>query len=340
MINLSAAGLHCLLGFILLLPVDAVCEERHIQSESLSSLNELSQLNSESIEFSEGFVTLDDTRLHYVSGGSGKLVLFYHGFPSYWYSWKHQLTALAKDYHVVAVDGLGANLSDKPTDTAAYGISKLAQQLQQLAHALNGGETFILVGHDWGGALAWAYAQQYPQDLDKLIVLSAPPYNLFLELLQSNPAQQQASTYIERLKKTGREKTLGTGEANLMWSVGYSGLLEREQLSQVDGEHFKKALAQPGALAGGINWYLANIPATNAITEEDFWPSRTATTAVDSLLIWGGEDKTFVPAFLEQLPDYASQLQIEILPGVGHWPSLEAPETVNRMIRSFIASEN
>jgi pimeloyl-ACP methyl ester carboxylesterase len=312
----------------------------HIQNESSSSLNELSQLNSESIEFSESFVTLNGSRLHYVSGGSGKLVLFYHGFPSYWYSWKHQLTALAKDYHVVAVDGLGANLSDKPTSTAAYDISTLARQLQQLAHALNGGETFILVGHDWGGALAWAYAQQYPQDLDKLIVLSAPPYNLFLELLQSNSAQQQASTYIERLKKFGNEKTLGVDEANLMWSVGYRELLERKQLSPTDGEHFKKALAQPGALEGGIKWYQANIPATSKITEEDFWPTRTAATPVKSLLIWGGEDKTFVPAFLEQLPEYASQLHIEVLPGIGHWPSLEAPEAVNQLIQNFIASED
>jgi pimeloyl-ACP methyl ester carboxylesterase len=338
MMNFRGAARCFLLCYIVQAPVSAAPATNSDPSESLRALNAQNQDDGIVVKFTEGYITLDDTRLHYVSAGTGKLVVFYHGFPSYWYSWKHQLTALAKDYRVVAVDGLGANLSDKPTDVSAYHISNLARQLQQLTQTLAGQEDYVLVGHDWGGALAWSYAQQYPEGLDKLIVLSAPPTNLLLDLLRSDPAQQEASSYMGRLKAMGREKELGVEEAHLMWNIGYSKLIERGFISPAVGDQFKQALAQPGALDGGINWYRANIPATDAITEADFWPARSASTPVDSLLIWGEEDKTFVPAFLQKLPDYADHLRIEILPGVGHWPSLEAPEKVSDLIREFIES--
>ena len=99
------------------------------------------------------------------------------------------------------------------------------------------------------------------------------------------------------------------------------------------------AMARPGAVTGGINWYRANIPAFDDISEEDFWPSQSARTSVSSMLIWGETDKTFVPEFLQQLPNYVDQLRIEILPGVGHTPQIEAPNKVNHLIREFIESE-
>jgi len=338
MMNFRGAALFFLLCYAVQAPLSAAPASSNNPSESLSVLNAQNLQDNFAVTFTEDYITLGDTQLHYVSAGSGKLVVFYHGFPSYWYSWKDQLTALAKYYRVVAVDGLGANLSDKPTEISEYHVSNLTRQLRQFTEALAGQEDYVLVGHDWGGAMAWSYAQQYPEGLDKLVVLSAPPTNLFLELLLSDPTQRQASTYMERLKAMGRAKSLGVEQAHRMWEVGYRGLLERKLISQADGEQFKNALAQPGALAGGINWYLANIPAPDAIKEEDFWPSRTAGTSVDSLLIWGEEDKTFVPAFMQLLPNYTEQLRIEILPGVGHWPSLEAPEKVSDLIREFIES--
>jgi pimeloyl-ACP methyl ester carboxylesterase len=97
-------------------------------------------------------------------------------------------------------------------------------------------------------------------------------------------------------------------------------------------------MAQPGAVTGGINWYRANIPSFDDIFEDNFWPSQSASTSVNSLLIWGETDKTFVTTFMEQLPNYADQLRIEILPGVGHTPQLEAPEKVTLLIRDFIES--
>ncbi|MGB2360144.1 MAG: alpha/beta fold hydrolase, partial [Porticoccaceae bacterium] len=171
---------------------------KSVESPSVTFINQ--QISDPALQFSDHSIDVDGQRLHYVSAGSGKLILFYHGFPSYWYMWKNQLLDLAADYRVVAVDGLGANLSAKPNKLAPFHVSALSRQLNALAETLAGDQGFVLVGHDWGGALAWSYAQQYPQGLDKLVVLNAPPTNLFLELLRSNPEQRKASTYIARLK--------------------------------------------------------------------------------------------------------------------------------------------
>jgi pimeloyl-ACP methyl ester carboxylesterase len=312
---------------------------KNIPSESLRFFNAQNLDGNDIPKFTEGYVAVGGNRLHYVSGGSGKLVVFHHGFPSYWYQWKNQLKALANNYRVVAFDGLGSNLSDKPTEVSAYTVDKLTTQLRNAIDKLAGGESYILVGHDWGGALAWAYAQTNPPGLEKLIVLNAPPYNLFLELLRSNPDQQQASQYIKRLKSVEGERRLKENNALGFWKAGgYEKFVARDLISQAEGELFKTAMAQPGAVTGGINWYRANIPSFDDIFEDNFWPSQSASTSVNSLLIWGETDKTFVTTFMEQLPNYADQLRIEILPGVGHTPQLEAPEKVTLLIRDFIES--
>lgn len=308
-------------------------------SDSLRFLNAQNHNDDEAPKFTEGYVKAGGSRLHYVSGGRGKLVVFYHGFPSYWYIWKHQLRALAKDYRVIAFDGLGTNLSDKPTEVSAYTVSNLSTQLREAIEELNGQEPYILVSHDWGGAMAWAYAQTNPPGLEKLVVLSAPPYNLFLELLRSDANQRKASQYVEYLKSAEGETRLKANNALSFWKAGgYEKFVDRDLISPAEGELFKAAMARPGAVTGGINWYRANLPLPHIISTDDFWPSQSASTSVDSMLIWGETDRTFVPAFLQQLPNYTEQLQIEILSGVGHTPQLEAPERVNKLIRSFIES--
>ena len=185
-------------------------------------------------------------------------------------------------------------------------------------------------------ALAWSYAQQYPQGLDKLVVLNAPPTNLFLELLRSNPDQRKASTYIARLKDAAQNQTVDQKYAYRMASLAYGSMINRGLISASEGKLYKIALTRPGAVAGGIKWYQANIPELNKIADVDFWPSPKASTEVESMLIWGEDDTTFVPAVLDQLPNYAKDLRIEVLPGVRHWPPLEAPDKVNRLIREFI----
>ncbi|MGB2566522.1 MAG: alpha/beta fold hydrolase [Porticoccaceae bacterium] len=321
-------------ALLLLWPLSLSAEMAPAESPSVKFINQ--QISDPAQKFSDHYINVDGQQLHYVSAGSGKLILFYHGFPSYWYMWKNQLLDLAADYRVVAVDGLGANLSAKPNKLAPYHVSALSRQLNLLAKALAGDQGFVLVGHDWGGALAWSYAQQYPQGLDKLLVLNAPPTNLFLELLRSNPEQRKASTYIARLKDAAQNQTIDHNYADRMARMAYGGMVKRGLISKPEASLYSTALTQPGAVAGGIKWYQANIPEMDKIADADFWPSPKASTQVPSMLIWGEDDGTFVPAFIDRLPTYAKDLRIEVLPGIRHWPPLEAPDKVNSLIREFI----
>jgi pimeloyl-ACP methyl ester carboxylesterase len=161
---------------------------------------------------------------------------------------------------------------------------------------------------------------------------------LFLELLRSNADQRAASSYIDRLKLVAKKGEISSEYADRMSKFAYANLRQQGHVSDAEAKLYQTALTRPGAIAGGIRWYQANIPTFEEIADKDFWPSPKASTTVTSLLIWGQDDGTFVPAFLEQLPIYAKDLTIEVLPDVGHWPALEAPTEVNKLLRNFIQS--
>jgi pimeloyl-ACP methyl ester carboxylesterase len=125
------------------------------------------------IKFQGQYAEVNGVRLHYVSKGEGKLIMFVHGFPEFWAEWENQLDAFGKDYQAVAVDMRGYNLSSKPEDVDAYHVTDLIEDLRSLAEHL-GHDKFILVAHDWGGAVAWSFAMRHPQWLEKLIIINAP----------------------------------------------------------------------------------------------------------------------------------------------------------------------
>jgi pimeloyl-ACP methyl ester carboxylesterase len=126
--------------------------------------------------------------------------------------------------------------------------------------------------------------------------------------------------------------------ANLLWKNAYSSLRKLPHFTAEHDEIFRQGLAQPGTVDGGINWYRANIPELDQINDKHFWPSRTASTDVPGLLIWGERDDTFVPSFIDDLPLFVSDLQVRRLPGLGHSPMLEDPEQVNNILREFFSS--
>ena len=288
-------------------------------------------------EFTDHYFDFDDITLHYVEAGSGPLVIFYHGFPLFWFSFHYQMTALKDHYRVVAVDGLGVNLSSKPTDLEKYRLENLAAQLDALANHLAPGETFSLVGHDWGGALAWSFAQAYPDRLEKVIGINAPPTNQLLQLLQTNEEQRKRSSYMW-LMRGGKTHTLITENgARRLWKNAYAKFRGLPHFTKAHDETFREALAVPGAVDGGINWYRANIPLLQDLGEAECWPSPTASTSVPALLIWGETDTTFVSEFIDELDQYATNLEVKRLPDVGHTPMLEAPSLTTSIIEEFLA---
>lgn len=288
-------------------------------------------------EFTDHYFDFDGITLHYVEAGSGPLVIFYHGFPLFWFSFHHQMTALKDHYRVVAVDGLGVNLSSKPTDLEKYKLVNLAAQLDALANHLAPGESFSLVGHDWGGALAWSFAQAYPDRLEKVIGINAPPTNQLLHLLQTNEEQRKRSSYMW-LMRGGKTHTLITENgARRLWKNAYAKFRDLPHFTKAHDETFREALAIPGAVDGGINWYRANIPLLQDLEEAECWPSPTASTPVPALLIWGETDTTFVAEFIDELDQYANNLEVKRLPDIGHTPMLEAPSLTTSIIEEFLA---
>ena len=288
------------------------------------------------IPFKEGYFGEGDNRLHYVEAGKGPLIIMYHGFPSFWYSWFDQMEELKGRYRVVAVDGLGAGLSAKPESLEAYRIEKLAEQIDRLARHLNGNRRFTLIGHDWGAALSFAYAQAYPKRLNAVIGMSAPPYNLFLDILRSNEEQQARSTYMQFFRTVTLDDIRSRNMGDQIWRQSYGALLERGDLSQEEGALFRTALSNPLAINGGMNWYRANMPPVEAIGEHTFWPRTNPKINVPTLLIWGEVDRTFVPEFIDRMSGYSSNVQIVRLPGVNHWTSMEQSKQASKEIASFL----
>lgn len=321
---------HLLIALLALLasaPALAVPDPAVVHANSIRSGN---------LAYREGWYGSGDTRLHYVEAGKGPLIILYHGFPSFWYSWFDQMEMLKGRYRVVAVDGLGAGMSAKPTSREAYRIEALAAQLDGFARHLNGRKRFILIGHDWGAALAFAYAQAYPQRLHKVIGISAPPYNLFLDLVRGDAEQQRRSSYMQRFRTVTLADIAKRGLGESIWKQSYDGLIATASLTMAEGELFRSALADPRAIDGGMEWYRANMPPFDRIGDSDRWPSHNAKIAVPALLIWGEADRTFVSGFVDRMPQYADALSVVRLPSIGHWATIEKPECANAAIAQFL----
>jgi pimeloyl-ACP methyl ester carboxylesterase len=288
-------------------------------------------------EFDSRFIEHEGVRLHYLSAGTGPLVLFYHGFPLFSYAFFLQMRALAKHYHVVAIDGPGINLSDKPKALKAYRLPSLVAQIDTLARTLHPNETFDLVGHDWGGALAFAFAQDRPERLKHIVSINAPAANQLIHLLLHNKDQQQRSRYMWSMRTGKTHDWMIGNNGHDLWQQAYSKFRGLPHYTERVDATFRQGLAQPGAIDGGINWYRANIPPLDQMTPTDAWPSATAQTPVPAMLIWGEDDDTFVPEFIDDLPRFASNLSVRRIAGVGHTPMLEVPDLVNRYLLEFLA---
>ncbi len=281
------------------------------------------------------------TTLHYASGGEpGKpLILFVHGFPEFWYEWHAQLEEFGDDYFAVAPDLRGFNLSDMPTDLAAYKARHIVDDLRLLAAHL-GYEKFVMVAHDWGGAIAWNFAIAMPQLLHKLVIVNSPHPYLFMKALATDPDQKASSAYMNWLREEGSEEALakddfammekllnGMGQAPAPWFAGDVRAKYHECWSR--------------GLTGGVNYYRASPlhpptddhpgPLKLQLNPEDF------RIKVPTRVIWGERDMALPKSLLDGLNELIGDLKIERIPEGTHWIIHEQPERVNRLIRGFLS---
>jgi pimeloyl-ACP methyl ester carboxylesterase len=285
-----------------------------------------------------GYAEVNGVRLHYARAGAGPLMLFLHGFPEFWRGWKGPLEYFgARGWLAVAPDQRGYNLSDKPAGVEHYRAKLLIEDIRQLARSL-GGERFVLVAHDWGGAIAWNFAIAHPELLSQLVIVNSPhPYTFWRELV-NNPAQQQASAYMLLLRDAKAERVLSQDGYAKLWQFAFGWGTPR--FSEQDKAEYLAAWAQPGALTGGLNWYRASplYPPSAA----DPGASRLRLEAKDfvvkvpTLVIWGEEDRALLPGCLEGLEQCVPDLRVVRVPGASHWIVHEYPDRVCGEIERFV----
>jgi pimeloyl-ACP methyl ester carboxylesterase len=287
------------------------------------------------------YARVNNIRLHYATSGNGELILFVHGFPEFWYAWRSQLSEFGRDYRAVAPDMRGYNLSDKPAGVDQYKIKFLCEDLRALAEHL-GYKRFVLVGHDWGGAVAWAFALQYPDYLEKLVVINAPHPAVFERELRDNPAQQKASEYMLMFRSAEAEQVLSANQYELLYQGVLSEGIKAGYFGEDDARAYFEAWSQPGALTGGLNYYrAAHIgPATaedNTAKGNFVADISELTVKVPTLVIWGEKDPYLLTGNLEGLEEFVSDLTVKRISDGSHWVVHEKPALVSGLIREFLS---
>jgi pimeloyl-ACP methyl ester carboxylesterase len=287
------------------------------------------------------YAEANGVRLHYALTGAGPLMLFLHGFPEFWYEWKAQLAEFARDHTVVAPDMRGHNLSSKPAGVEAYAMPHLVEDVRALADHL-GHRRFTLVGHDWGGAVAWAFAIRHPDRLDRLVIVNAPHPAVFARELRDNPLQQKASEYMLAFRSDKAERLLAENDYAALERIVLADLLASGRFTEADRAMYREAWARPDALTCGLNYYRAarvgppardGRPASGTLGT----PGGPTTVTTPTLVIWGERDTALLTGNLVGLEAHVPDLTIERIPDGTHWVIHEQPERVNRLIRGFLA---
>src|SRR6185436_7954849 len=267
----------------------------------------------------EGFADSAGVKIHYATLGSGPLVVMIHGFPDYWYTWRHQMEGLADKFQVVAIDQRGYNKSDKPAGVASYVAPLLVSDVIAVIKHL-GKDKAVVVGHDWGGVVAWSLAMEAPQLVDKLVILNLPhPRGLFRELA-GNTEQQKNSAYARRFQVEGAEKAL-TAE-------GLAGWVKDPAAKAKYVEAFGKS--DFGAM---LNYYKRNYP--REPYTEDTSPVKKVQCPV--LMIHGLGDTALLAPALNGTWDWVEKdLTLTTVPGAGHFVQQDAAELVTKTMRAWL----
>ena len=292
-------------------------------------------------ELKSGYASVNGVRLHYKATGSGKLVLFLHGFPEFWRCWEKQLVNLGADHLAVAPDMRGYNLSDCPPEVCDYRAKLLIEDIRQLAATFTK-EPFVLVAHDWGGAVAWGLAIAHPELLSHLVIINSPHAYGFWGELVNNPAQQKGSDYMLLLRHAKAERVLSENNFERLLKMRFAGRQEGAQLD-ADRKAYLEAWSRPGALTGSLNYYRAS-PLYPPTPEDPGaaklkLDSRDFVVRVPTLVIWGEKDKALLPSILDGIDEVVPDCEVVRVPDATHWVMDEKPDLVNAEIRRFIAKE-
>ncbi|MDG2212473.1 MAG: alpha/beta hydrolase [Verrucomicrobiota bacterium] len=266
-----------------------------------------------------GFANSSDVKIHYATLGKGPLVVMIHGFPDYWYTWRHQMETLAEDHQVVAIDMRGYNKSDKPKDKEQYDMKFLIGDVLAVVKHFKK-EKATIVGHDWGGAVAWGVAMAAPQICDKLIILNLPHMRGLARELANNPQQQKNSAYARRFQLPGAHLALS--------AKGLSGWVKDPKARAHYIEAFKRS-----DFEAMLNYYKQNYP--RPPYKENTSPIVKVKMPV--LMFHGLDDKALLPGALNDTWKWLEKdLTLVTIPGADHFVQQDAAQKVSRTMKLWL----
>jgi len=271
-------------------------------------------------DFEHKFAANDGVKLHYAAAGQGPLVVFIHGFPDFWYSWRHQMKGLRSEYRVVAMDTRGYNLSDQPAKQEDYDLRLLVADVAAVIRS-EGREKAVIVGHDWGGAIAWSFAAALPQMTEKLVIVNLPHPRGLIRELATNPEQQRNSQYARNFQQPNSHEQL-SAEALAQF------VAKDEETRERYIEAFRRS-----SLNGMMNYYRQNYPRE----PYDGGLGDLAKITVPVLQFHGLKDTALNARGLNQTWEWLEKdYTLVTLPAAGHWAHHDAAERVTETIRWWL----
>ena len=278
------------------------------------------------------FAETNGVKLHVACAGpkNGPPVILLHGFPEFWYGWRHQIPALASaGYRVIVPDQRGYNLSDKPRRVGSYGIDQLSLDVIGLMDWIESPQALI-VGHDWGAAVAWHLAMTFPERVDRLVALNVPHPAVMIRHLRGSFSQTRKSWYIflfqlpwlpETMARIGNWRLF----MNAIQSSSHPGAF-----SDSDLQHYRQAWSRPGAFRSMIHWYRAALRTKSTL-------AANLRIAVPTLLIWGAQDRFLDREMAQPSIDLCDTGQLVFFEEATHWVQHEEADRVNELIINFLS---
>ena len=283
-------------------------------------------------EWQHGFATPAGVRLHFVTAGppNGPPVLLLHGFPEFGYGWRHQLPALAAaGFRAIAPDGRGYNLSGKPPRVADYAIDRLVADVVGLARLFGG--RVSLVGHDWGGVVAWCAAMWRPDVIERLVILNAPHPAAYLRELRHSIDQPLRSWYTAFFQLPWLPEAFALAhDCAILRRTLRRDPARPGAFSDEDVAEYVRAWTRPRAMSCAINYYRAAFRSASSVRKQ------FVRIECPTLLVWGVRDRYLAPALAEGLDAWVPHLRVERLPRASHWVQHDEPEAVNRLLLEFL----
>jgi len=285
---------------------------------------------SEDLAVESSYIQLQNLTMHCKVGGTDRseILIFLHGFPEFWYGWRHQIPFfLSRGYGVIAPDQRGYNLTEKPHSVRAYRFDHRVGDIVQLLDQQDC-DDLTLVGHDWGGVIACAIAQNHPNLIRRVVVINAPHPGIFLKFMLTHPLQLIKSWYVFFFQLPALPEWILFGNPGLM-SLGLKLTSTKNTFRSNVLECYRDAWNEKGAARGMLNWYRALLLNPQPFTNKN-------SSEIPALILWGSRDVALNQKLADLTVEQFENGQLKIFPEATHWVHHERVERVNQTILHFI----